>query len=54
VREQCQQTSLRHVAAQAGVDAANLSHVLTGRTRPSEAMLARLEAALVQRDWEHA
>lgn len=54
VREQCQQTSMRQVAAQAEVDAANLSHVLTGRTRPSEGMLAKLEAALVQRDWEHA
>ena len=48
VRTQCRQTSLRQVAAQAGVDAANLSHVLSGRTNASRAMIAKLEAAMIQ------
>jgi transcriptional regulator with XRE-family HTH domain len=38
--------TLQQFAADAGVDSANLSHVLSGKRRPSRALLAKLEQAL--------
>jgi hypothetical protein len=43
VRERCQQTGVRQFAEQVGIDAGNLSSVLAGRRKPSQAMLAKLE-----------
>jgi transcriptional regulator with XRE-family HTH domain len=46
VRTQCRRIGVRQFAKQAKVDAANLAHVLSGRRKPSQMMLAKLEAAL--------
>jgi hypothetical protein len=46
VRERCQHVGMRKCAAQAGVDAANLSRVLDGRRKPSQWLLTKLEGAL--------
>jgi transcriptional regulator with XRE-family HTH domain len=48
VRERCQHVGMCKFAARAGVDAANLSRVLDGRRKPSQAMLAKLEIVLAQ------
>jgi L-lactate utilization protein LutB len=48
IRERCQHIGTRKFAAQAGVDAANLSRLLDGRRKPSQAMLAKLEIILAQ------
>jgi hypothetical protein len=48
VRERCQHVGMRKFAVQAGVDAADLTRVLDGRRKPSQAMLARLEIGLAQ------
>lgn len=42
----CQSSGVRWFAAYAGVDQANLAHILSGRRKPSEAILAKLELAL--------
>jgi len=47
VRGRCQERSFRRFAALAGVHYPHLTEVLAGRRRPSRAMLAKLEAALV-------
>jgi transcriptional regulator with XRE-family HTH domain len=46
IKERCQAIGVRRFAKQAGVDSANLAKVLSGRRRPSRAMLAKLKAAL--------
>ena len=46
VRRYCQRVSVRRLANEADMDGANLAHVLSGRRKPSRAMLAKLEAAL--------
>jgi hypothetical protein len=46
--ERCQQIGLRWFAAQATADRANLTHVLSGRRKPSQLMLAKLETALAR------
>ncbi len=46
IRERCRQIGVRQLAAQAGVDEANLAKVLNGRRRPSRAMLAKLAVSL--------
>ncbi len=46
VKDQCQRTSVRQYGKQAGVDEANLAHVLSGRRKPSQVMLAKLQATL--------
>jgi hypothetical protein len=48
VSERCQHVGMRKFAAQAGVDAANLSRVLDGRRKPSKAILAKLEIVVAQ------
>jgi transcriptional regulator with XRE-family HTH domain len=48
VRDQCQRTSLRLFAKRAKLDEANLARVLKGRRKPSQLMLAKLQAALAQ------
>jgi hypothetical protein len=45
--KRCQAIGARRFAKQAGVDAANLAKVLSGRRRFSETMRAKLEVALV-------
>jgi len=45
-RRHCKLKGLRRFARRAGVDPANLNRVLKGRTKPSQLMLAKLEAAL--------
>ena len=47
VKERCRVLTVREFAAAAGVDPANLSHVLSARRRPSRAMLAKLGKAVV-------
>lgn len=42
----CQSSGVRWFAAYAGVDQANLARILSGRRKPSEAILAKLELAL--------
>ncbi len=51
VKKRCQRFGVRWFADQSGVDAANLAHVLSGRRKPSQAMLAKLEVALTS-SWE--
>ena len=52
VRDQCRRIGVRQFAKRAKVDAANLAHVLSGRRKPSQVMLAKLEKALEQgSDW---
>ncbi len=46
VRERCHRKGVRKLASLAGVDPANLAHVLTGRREPSKTMLAKLEGEL--------
>jgi transcriptional regulator with XRE-family HTH domain len=46
VRKRCQHVGVRRLAAYSGVDGTNLARVLSGRRKPSEAMLVRLEEAL--------
>lgn len=46
VRERCREGSIRRVAIIADVHYPHLTEVLKGRRRPSETMLAKLEAAL--------
>lgn len=46
VKRHCDLFGLREFARRAGVDGANLAKVLSGRRRPSRAMLATLGAAL--------
>jgi hypothetical protein len=46
VRKRCQHVGVRRLAAHSGVDGTNPARVLSGRRKPSEAMLARLEVAL--------
>ena len=41
--EACQRSGLRQTAERVGVDAANLARVLSGRRKPSELMLERLQ-----------
>jgi transcriptional regulator with XRE-family HTH domain len=48
VKRRCQLIGVRRFAKRAGVDAANLAKVLSGRRRPSQAMLAKVQAALAQ------
>lgn len=48
VRESCKKTSIRRFAKRAGMDAANLSHVLNNNREPSPAMLALLTAAITR------
>ncbi len=47
IKERCQAIGVRRFAKQAGVDAANLTKVLSGRRRFSETMRAKLEVAIV-------
>ena len=47
IKERCQAIGVRRFAKQAGVDAANLAKVLSGRRKFSETMRAKLEVALV-------
>ncbi len=46
VREHCQNASVQQLANQAHVDGANLAKILSGRHKPSQAMLAKLEMTL--------
>jgi transcriptional regulator with XRE-family HTH domain len=46
VRERCECSSVRQFAKQAKVDTANLTHVLSGRRKPSRVMLMKLRKAL--------
>ncbi len=46
VRKRCQRFGVRRFAKQAGVDAANLAHVLSGRRKLSQIMQTKLEVAL--------
>jgi hypothetical protein len=46
VRKRCLHVGVRKFAAHAGVDGTNLARALSGRRKPSEAMLVRLEVAL--------
>jgi hypothetical protein len=46
VRKRCQHVGVRRLAAHSGVNGTNPARVLSGRRKPSEAMLARLEVAL--------
>jgi hypothetical protein len=48
VRACCQKNSVRQLAACAEVDQANLTRILSGRRKPSEAILAKLELALTK------
>ena len=48
VKELCQHVDMRKVAAQSGVDRTNLAHVLSGRRKPRQAMLAKLDIVLTQ------
>jgi predicted transcriptional regulator len=48
VRKRCQRIGVREFAKRAGIDRANLTHVLSGQRQTSEAMLAKLELALVR------
>ncbi len=47
-REHCQLTSVRHLADQAGVDQANLGHVLSGRRKLNQNMLTKLRLVLAR------
>ena len=47
IKERCQAIGVRRFAKQAGVDAANLTKVLSGRRRFGETMRAKLEVAIV-------
>lgn len=49
VRRRCQLLGAREFARRAGVDSANLAKVLGDRRKPSQLMLAKLQATLVQR-----
>ncbi len=44
--EACQRSGLRQTAEWAGVDAANLAHVLSGRRKPSGLVLEKLRSSL--------
>ena len=46
VRKRCQHVGVRRFAAHARLDGTNLARALSGRRRPSEAMLVRLKVAL--------
>jgi transcriptional regulator with XRE-family HTH domain len=48
VRRRCQLVGVREFARRAGVDAANLVRILKGRRKPSQLMLAKLQAALAR------
>ncbi len=48
VRRSCRLLGVRQFARQAGIDGANLAHVLSGRRRPSQVMLVKLQAALAR------
>jgi transcriptional regulator with XRE-family HTH domain len=48
VRRRCRLAGVREFARRAGVDGANLAKVLSGHRKPSQAMLAKLEAALAR------
>ncbi len=48
VKQRCHVIGVREFARRAGVDGANLTHILSGRRKPSEALLIKLEAALTQ------
>ena len=48
-RRRCRLVGVREFARRAGVDSANLAKVLGGRRKPSQVMLAKLEAALASR-----
>ncbi len=47
-KEACRVMGRRRFAERAGVDASNLAHVLNGRRKPSQLMLAKLQACLTE------
>jgi transcriptional regulator with XRE-family HTH domain len=49
VRRNCQLTGLRDFARRAGIDPANLNRILKGRRKPSQLVLAKLQALLAEK-----